>query len=247
MTEILGVTFSEKSHREAVEHIDNILRVPQVKGVSHIITANPEIVMAARKRKGYLKLIKTADLVTPDGIGILLASKLLGGNIKERVAGFDLVTDIFQKREEEQNTLRVYFVGAEEEVVKRAARNIENTYKYIKVVGIHNGFFEKERENRILKEIHESQPDLVLVGLGSPRQDQFIHNNKQRIHAKVAIGVGGTFDVWSGKVQRAPMIFRNLGMEWFWRLITNPKRLFRQFALVKFALVVLKERLSFSK
>lgn len=243
MTRILGINFSEKTQKETVEYIDTILNVPKARQTAHVITANPEIVMSVNKYKGYQKIVKNAEIVTPDGIGILIASKILGGNIKERVTGFDTIMSLFDKREEEGNVLKVYFLGSDKETIKKASREIEKMYHFVKVVGFHHGYFNRKEEYKILKEISEIKPDLLLVGLGAPKQDQFIFNNKKHIRTKVSIGVGGTFDVIGRKVLRAPEFLRNIGLEWLWRLLTNPKRIIRQTALLKFAFYVLLERL----
>lgn len=217
------------------------------KGLAHVVTANPEIVMMAQKSKGFMKMLKNADLITADGIGVVWASKMLGQDITERVTGYDTVVSLFEKRQTEQRPMRVYLLGAKADTVKEAAKNIENAYPYVQVVGYHDGFFTKDVESKIVREINHCNADLLLVAMGSPRQEQFIYNNKTLLRIKVAIGVGGVLDVLSGNIKRAPELFQKMNLEWFYRLITNPKRLFRQLSLFKFAIKVVGAALGFGK
>lgn len=238
MSIIFGIRFSDKTQTQTTNYLSNIIDV-ESKGLAHIVTANPEIVMMAQKSKGFMKMIKNADLVTADGIGVVWASKMFGLDIPERVTGYDTVVSLFEKRQREQKPMRVYLVGAKEEVVKKAAQYIENNYSYVQIVGYQDGFFKKDDEQKIVKEINQCNADLLLVAMGSPRQEQFIFNNKTKLKIKVAIGVGGVFDVLSGNIKRAPEIFQKTHLEWFYRLISSPSRIFRQMSLLRFAFKVL--------
>lgn len=238
MSIIFGIRFSDKTQKQTTNYISNSIDIDS-KGLAHIVTANPEIVMKAQKSKGFMKMIRNADLVTADGIGVVWASKMFGLDIPERVTGYDTIVSLFEERQKEQKPMRVYLVGAKPDVVKKAAQHIENKYSYIQVVGYHDGFFKTDDEHKIIREINQCNADLLLVAMGSPRQEQFIFNNKTKLKIKVAIGVGGVFDVLSGNVKRAPEIFQKTNLEWFYRLISSPSRMFRQMSLLRFAFKVL--------
>lgn len=208
----------------------------------HVVTANPEIVMLAKKNKKLLDIFGQVELITPDGIGIIIASKLLNQPLKERVSGYDLIMNLINEREKKAKTTTVYLLGAEKEVLKKAVKNLENNYTHLRIKGYHHGFYKEENEKSIVKEIHQCRPDLLLVAMGCPKQDFFIHKYKKVLNTKVAIGVGGTFDVISGKTKRAPLFIQKIGLEWFYRLLKNPTRIFRQFSLISFLVAIFKER-----
>lgn len=241
MTRILGVPFSKKDKRETVNFITATIDA-KPKKLAHVVTANPEIVMYATKSKGYRKILKHADLITPDGIGIIWASKILDEPLKERVTGIDTTTSVFESRAKEGKTVRVYLLGASKEYVKNAVSHLENTYPYVRVVGYHNGYYNRDKEHLLVNEINRCKPDMLLVGLGFPRQDQFIFNYSDKLRVSVAMGVGGAFDIWGGKLKRAPKPFRDMGFEWIWRLLIEPKRIFRQLKLIRFIKAVKKSK-----
>ena len=135
----------------------------------------------------------------------------------------------------------VYFFGGAPGVAQKAAEMMEIKYPGLKIVGVHNGYFDEKEERKIIADIKRVQPSLLLVGLGSPKQEKWIYNNLRLTGAKVAIGIGGSFDVMSGNLKRAPKIFCKLGLEWFYRLITQPTRFKRMLKLPKFVVTVLKE------
>lgn len=246
MSNIMGIEFSDGTLKETVNTLSEIIDGKYTK-LTHVITANPEIALKIMQDEKFREISQNADLITPDGIGIVYASKLLGGNIKERVTGFDLVVSLFEKRKKQSKTLKLYALGADQDTIKKAVTNIENTYPNVQVIGYKDGYFGKEEESKIVKEINECKPDLLLVGLGSPKQEEFIFRHKAYLNTKVSIGVGGTFDVLSGNVKRAPEIYQKLGMEWFYRLVTNPKRFKRQLSLFEFGFKVVCVALGFSK
>lgn len=204
-----------------------------------VYTPNPEIIMAAQKDKALMKALYRASLIVPDGIGVVLASRLLKGpNLPERVAGFDLVQNLFARMASTDYT--VYFLGGAPGVTEEAAAAMGNKYKGLKIVGTDHGYFKEEEEGVVIQRIQEAKPDLLLVGLGAPKQEKWIEKNRGILPAKVCIGVGGSFDVMAGKVKRAPVAFQKLGLEWFYRLITQPTRAKRMLQLPVFAWEVLK-------
>lgn len=237
-SDILGVKFNNVTHKEAVD----ILKCFLDDGKKHpVYTPNPEIVMAARKDPEFMKILNKADLVVPDGIGVVIASKITGCRLKERVAGYDLVQGLFSEIKNKEYT--VYFFGGAPGVAADAKEKMEKTHKGIKIIGVSDGYFDKKKEKLIIDDIKNKKPDILLVGLGAPKQEKWIYKHKEELPAKIFIGVGGSFDAMSGKVKRAPKIFISMGLEWFYRLLRQPSRFFRMMKLPVFLLVVLKEKI----
>ena len=235
-TTVLGVPFDTYTMDEAAERA---VAMFDENGQHIICTPNPEIVMEARNDRELMGILKAADMVTPDGVGVVWASKYSEVTIKERVSGYVLVLNIFEKMHNGPHT--VYFFGGAPGVAQKAAEMMEIKYPGLKIVGVHNGYFDEKEERKIIADIKRVQPSLLLVGLGSPKQEKWIYNNLRLTGAKVAIGIGGSFDVMSGNLKRAPKIFCKLGLEWFYRLITQPTRFKRMLKLPKFVVTVLKE------
>lgn len=236
-TNILGVPINIITLHEATNKLYSFLRSDSSNVV---VTPNPEIVMKCTKDEKLLNIIKSANLVVPDGIGIVLASKLNKNKIKERVPGIDLVTNFFENAKED---ITVYLLGARPGVCELAKQNIQKTYKNIKIIGYHSGYFNDDTEKLIINEINGLNPQVILVGLGAPKQEFWIHNNKSKFNVKILIGVGGAIDVFSGQVRRAPTIFIKLNLEWFYRLLSSPKRIFRLLYLPMFVFNVLSKKL----
>lgn len=210
------------------------------EGNQMICTPNPEIVMSARKDSDLMNILNSADLVIPDGIGIVWASQYTKTKLPERVSGYDLTQSLFEKLKDTDYT--VYFFGGEPGVAALAAKQMMKKFNGLKIVGTRNGYFSKEEEQKIILEINRLKPSLLLVGLGSPKQEKWIYENKRILGAALSIGVGGSFDVMAGKVKRAPEVFCKLGLEWFYRLVKQPTRIKRMVELPKFALTVLKNK-----
>lgn len=236
-TEILGVPFDVGTMHKAVEQAYSFFND---SGQHIICTPNPEIVMAAQEDVELLEILKAADLVVPDGIGVVWASKYSKFPLPERVAGFDLVQLLFDKLKDTEHT--VYFFGGEPGVATLAAKKMAKEYPGLKIVGIRNGYFSHKDEKQIIDEIRRVSPSLLLVGLGAPKQEKWIYNNMRFTGAKVCIGVGGSFDAMAGQVKRAPRLFRKLGLEWFYRLLKQPSRIGRMMKLPVFVFKVLKNR-----
>lgn len=230
---ILGVPINNITHKEAVELVCSFLENNEKK---MIFTPNPEFVMAARKDEEFMKILNEGDLLVPDGIGVVIASKILNRPLKERVAGYDLVQAVFDKIKDSGRT--VYFLGGGRGIAQTAKANMEEKHKGIKIVGVHDGYFDEKEEKLVIEEINSLKPDLVLVGIGFPKQEKWIYNHKDILEAKAFIGVGGSFDGMSGNVKRAPDIFIKLGLEWFYRLLKQPSRFFRMLQLPLFLLSV---------
>lgn len=231
LVKILGYGVDSFTFDEAVEY-----------AYSHhgqIVTINPEMISEARKNKDFSEIVEHADLVVPDGIGVEIGLKILGHKVR-RIPGIELGRALIVKFSDENKT--VAFVGAKPEVVESAVKMLRTDIQNLNVVYFHDGYFKDA--NIIMDSLYQAKPDLVLVALGSPKQEFFIAEMKTRLPNSTFIGLGGSFDVWAGHVERAPEIYQNLGLEWLYRTIKEPKRFKRIFpTLPLFILRVLKERL----
>ncbi|MBT2661575.1 WecB/TagA/CpsF family glycosyltransferase [Bacillus sp. ISL-45] len=228
----LGVDVSPYNYEEIIAD----LRERMKAGLqSTIIAVNPEKVMAAEKNEELRQLINSSTYQIPDGVGILLASKMKGGKISSRVTGVDMMDRLIRFAAEENH--KVFLYGAKEEVVTSAKQKLEEKYPALVISGYENGY-EKDND-KIINKINASEAELLFVAMGSPKQELWIRENMGKLNVKVFQGVGGSFDVFSGKVQRAPLFFRKLGIEWLYRLLKEPKRFKRQLALPRFLVKLL--------
>ena len=231
-TDIMGVGFDNYSVEESVEKAMSALK----KGNKFfIVTPNPEIVNVAIKNEEYKKVLNCADIVTPDGIGIVYASKMLGGSVKKRAPGFDIVKGILKELAKSGGS--VYLFGGKPGVADMAAEKISKEYQGIKIAGTDNGYFEDD--TKIIENINNANPDFLLVCLGAPKQEMWISNNFDRLNAGIMIGAGGSIDVLSGQTKRAPEVFIKLNCEWLYRLLKEPKRIGRMAKIPVFLLKVL--------
>ena len=232
-TFILGVPFDTYTFKEALDVLSSYLEQDDTPVRAHAcFTPNPEMVMAARKDAAFMAVLNEADLVVPDGIGIVIASRLKGRMIKERVSGCDLTQALFENIKSQGKS--VYLLGGKPGVNEKAKAHIEQMYAGLTVAGFHHGYFDDKDEISIVTEIQACKPDILLVGLGFPRQEKWIAANKDKLPVKVAMGIGGTLDVLAGTVKRAPVVYQKLGLEWLYRLAKQPSRLRRAVQLPLF-------------
>ena len=235
--DILGVPFDNVNPDEALAKLLKFMNIDK----NHLlITPNPEIVMQAQADNELMQILHQADLVIPDGVGIVLASRILKRKVRERVTGYDLIQSLFNVIKDTPKT--VYILGAKPGVAEKAKRNMEQKYKNLKIVGVHDGYFDEMQEEIIIKEIQDLKPDLLLVGLGCPRQEKWISKNRSRLPVKISAAIGGSIDIMAGTLKRAPKAFRVLGLEWFYRLLQEPQRIVRMKQLPLFIMWVLKNR-----
>jgi N-acetylglucosaminyldiphosphoundecaprenol N-acetyl-beta-D-mannosaminyltransferase len=216
------------------ETVCRIAEAIREKCFCRVITANPEMIYAASRDKDLQDLLNRADLVTADGYGVIWAAKFLGTPLRERVTGIDLLQALFPLAGE--NKWRLFFAGARPGVAEKAAGRIEREYPGI-IWQAEHGYFPAEDEFAVKEKIRLFGPDLLLAGLGAPRQEYWLAENPEL--AKVAIGVGGSFDVLAGNVKRAPRMIRRLKLEWLYRLGQEPRRWKRQMVLPLFVLKVI--------
>lgn len=202
-----------------------------------VYTPNSEIILYAYHNPDYLNIINRGNMITPDGIGVVYASKILKRPLKERVGGFDLANMVLGKIA--GTGKRVYLFGGKPGVAENAAKNICKLYPGTEICGMADGYFDAEKEQEIIANIRQKKPDLLFVCLGFPKQETWIDTHKDQLGAKVLMGIGGSLDVFAGTVKRAPVGFQKLGLEWLYRLLKQPSRFIRMLALPKFGFTVL--------
>ncbi len=235
--EVLGVNFDNVNMDEAVAKCEEMLNGDKA---NLIVTPNPEIVMKAKEDEEFKKIInERASLVVPDGIGIIKGATILGTPLKERVAGYDLICNLLEKYKDGSKTF--YFWGSKPGVAEIAKTKMEEKYPDIKIVGVDDGYFDDAKKQEIISKIEKLKPDILLVGVGFPKQEKLISELLDKNIFKIAIGCGGSIDVLSGTVKRAPKLFIKLHVEWAWRLIKQPTRIGRMMVLPKFLKEVKKE------
>lgn len=236
---ILGIPVDNVSMGEALDIVKGFLNEDMVHTV---YTPNSEIMMAAQRDPELKEILCEADLLVPDGAGVVLASKINGCPLKERVAGFDLTNLLFVDKSAEN--IKFFFLGGKPGVAEEAYKNLLERKININVSGIRDGYFSKDEEEEIIRQINNSNADVLLVALGAPKQEKWIHANKKRLKVKICIGVGGTFDVLSGKAKRAPVFFQKHGLEWLYRLYKEPWRFVRMLDLPHFILCVIVNKIN---
>lgn len=198
----------------------------------HIVTINPEMIMNAQNNENFFKILQKSDLNIIDGIGVKIALKFQGIN-QNQIRGVDFARKLVEIANE--NDFKIAFLGAKEEVIQKTCENFKKQYTNLNIVYSRNGYFTNDSE--IIEEIAQKEPQIILVGLGSPKQEEFITKLKSKLQGCVLIGVGGSFDVFSGIVKESPMIFRKLGLEWLYRTICDPKRFKRIFPTLPLFLI----------
>ncbi|QII50869.1 WecB/TagA/CpsF family glycosyltransferase [Bacillus paralicheniformis] len=202
-----------------------------------IATVNPEIGYAAAKDKDYYQTVSSADFILPDGIGIVLTSRLINSRLKSRIAGYDVFINLLSLADRKKK--RVFLYGAKQEVIQAVADRLSTEYPGIELAGYSHGYVKDK--GKVAKQIAAAKPDMVFVALGYPHQEKFIYEHKHLFPQAIAIGIGGSFDVFSGKVKRAPKMFIKLNLEWMYRLLTNPTRWKRMLNIPKYVFSVLKD------
>ncbi|EUJ32699.1 teichoic acid biosynthesis protein A [Listeria floridensis FSL S10-1187] len=212
--------------------IDELLRDAENEYRRFVVTANPEIVMSAKNDIEFKKVVQQADYITADGIGIIMAAEKLGLPLSERVTGFDTMIGILKQAADKK--MKIFFLGAKPEVSKALPVMLSKNYPELEVVGCRHGYFTEEENEAIVAEIQAGEPDFIFVALGSPTQEKWIESHLSAFSKGIFMGVGGSFDILSGTVKRAPKIMIKLRLEWLYRIATNPSRWRRFLALPRF-------------
>ena len=233
--EVLDVRIAAITMTEAARLCESMIET----GASHLVfTANAEMLMLARRHGGLAKCLAEADLVVPDGAGILWAGDVLGTPFPERVAGADLAKVLLS--EAAQKSWPVYFLGGAPGVAHDAAAQFAKTHPGFIIAGTHDGFFDAEEEKKILREICDAHTKILLVGMGVPKQEVWLLAHKKELSGALCIGVGGVFDIMAGHLKRAPLWMQKHRLEWAYRLWQQPSRIGRMMALPRYMRAVKK-------
>ena len=234
---ILGVRVHRVGMDETLERIEGLIHRAEP---SLVITADANAVLIAQEDAEFRALLECAALVTPDGFGLLWAGRQLKQPFPERVSGVDLVERLTRLSHEEG--YRLYLLGAAPGVAARAAQNLLARYPNAHIVGVQHGYFSESDERAIVAQVAAARPDVLLVGMGMPRQEKWAWRHRHQLGVPVMIGVGGSFDVYGGVVKRAPKWLQRVGGEWLWRLMQDPRKIKKVRNLPRFAWRVLRER-----
>ncbi|OME87160.1 glycosyltransferase [Paenibacillus sp. FSL A5-0031] len=239
---IYGIPFSKVGMDDTVNYL---IEAIEARRVTHVITANPIMIMSAVEDSKYSAMMRRADLIVPDGAGVVWAAKYVGQPVAERVTGFDLLHRLLH--EGEKRRWKAYLLGTSQEIIEAAAEKLQLQYPQVKIVGYRNGFFGPDQDEEVIEEIRAAAPDLLFVARGADTQEPWIVKYKQKLGVPLIMGVGGSFDVVSGKLKRAPNIFQKLRLEWFYRLLQEPKRYKRMLVLPKFVVKVVRDKENVTK
>ena len=242
LVNIAGINIDNITMEQAVERVYDFI----TSGQNHsIYTPNAEIMMEGITSKELKEILNTSDMLVADGAGVVLASKILGTSVAEKVSGFDLAKNLLVASS--KRPIKFFLFGGKPGIPERAHANIICDYPGAEIVGTRNGYFSQEDESEIINQINNSGADVLFVCLGAPKQEQWIHRHKEQLKVKVCMGLGGTIDILAENVKLAPDFFRNNGLEWLYRLYKEPRRFKRMLRLPKFILYVLGIKLKLIK
>lgn len=237
--EILGTYVDNLSMEETVSLVDGFIAGGKPL---HLMGVNADKINMLRQEPKLKKIVNDCDVINADGVSVVWASKVLGHPLKERVAGIDLMYELMALAEEKGYS--VYFLGARQSVVAKTARTAHKLYPKLKITGFHNGYFSREEWPQIAEKVGKNHPQLVFVGITSPLKEYLVDYFQSLQMNCVFMGVGGSFDVVSGEIPRAPRWVQNMGMEWLFRVLQEPRRLWKRyfFGNIKFIASVYAEK-----
>jgi len=236
--EFMGCSIDNLSMEETLQKIESFIQSDRPH--QHVVVNVDKVVKASRDPE-LRRIINECALVNADGMPVVWASRLLGKSLKERVAGVDLLEALVERSAE--RGWRVFFLGAREEVVRTVKERYERKWPRLQVAGYRNGYWDRQEEAGVVKLIADSRPHLLFVGISSPKKEHFLGRYQTEMKVPFAMGVGGAFDVASGKVKRAPIWMQKLSLEWFYRFLQEPRRMFRRYFIddMYFFWLLLKE------
>lgn len=232
---ILGFKIYKNTKVELIELLDSYPKV-------NIISGNPEVLFNGLNNKTLGdNFKKDSSIIIPDGVGTVLASKIQGTPVKEKIPGIEVMGEIIKKAEREGKG--IYLLGAKEDVLLKCSENLLIKYPELNIVGMKNGYFKKEDSDLIAEDIKSKNPYAIFIAMGSPRQEEFISKYMDELPCNIFMGVGGSFDVFAGNVNRAPKWMISLGLEWLYRVSKEPWRIKRLGAIPKFLWLILKNKI----
>ncbi len=243
---VRGVHFDNLNFREAVDAAWKI--IGESGKARAVFTPNAEIVQMCTEDPDFLNLINSAALILPDGIGVIKASKILGTPLKEKVAGVEFGEALVKGSGE--NDAGIFFLGGKPGIAETAAEKLKNKYPDALICGTNDGYFDKtgEENERVIEKINGSVAKILFVCLGVPAQEKWINDNSEKLSGvRLCAGLGGSLDVFSGNVKRAPSIVIKLGFEWLYRIVKQPARIKRAAALPKFLIGVYRDKRKIKK
>ncbi|MFT4907890.1 MAG: N-acetylglucosaminyldiphosphoundecaprenol N-acetyl-beta-D-mannosaminyltransferase [Oleispira sp.] len=237
--EFLGSPMDSASMVETVSYIAN--RIEKKEFLQHVVV-NVAKLVNMQKDSELAASVKACDLINIDGMGVVIGARFMGHDIPERVAGVDLFHNLLDMSVDKG--FPVFLLGAEEAIVEKTAAKVKELHNGIQVAGYHHGYFWDDEE-AVVKQIKESGARLLFVAITSPKKENFINKWQDQLGVDFVMGVGGTFDVVAGKVKRAPVWMQNYGLEWFYRVMQEPGRMWKRYAETnsKFAWLLLKEKI----
>lgn len=237
-TEILGIGIDPLTLEDAVAKIQRYI----ASGEPHqIVTANPEIIMKAVDDKAYGLILAQADMVTGDGSGVVWAARTLGKPLPARVTGIDLLNAVLPMLAQTGGS--IYLLGGKPGIPEKAASQMQKAFPGLKIAGMQHGYFNAQDEKNVIDDIIKCKPQFLAVGMGAPRQEKWLAEHLQNLAVPVGIGIGGSLDVWAGEVKRAPEWIQKISLEWLYRMICQPARFKRAWAIPRFMCNVKKESL----
>ncbi len=232
---VLGVGFDNVTMAEAVERGIELLRG---EGCHYVVTPNPEIVEICREDAEANAAVNGAALVLPDGIGVIKGAAMLGTPLKERTPGVEFAAQLVERMAEEGK--RLYLLGGKPGVAELAAKNLTAKHPALQIAGTQDGYFKDDAP--VIEAVRASGADCVFVCLGAPKQEKWMRKNGEATGAKLLCGLGGSMDVFAGTVERAPKFWCDHGLEWFYRLCKEPRRIGRMMKLPLFLVHVKQEK-----
>jgi N-acetylglucosaminyldiphosphoundecaprenol N-acetyl-beta-D-mannosaminyltransferase len=236
--EILGVRVDDATYADLLDMVDACVDSGKPH---HVITVNVEMLIAAHDSPEFAAVLEGGDLNVADSVGVMLAARLLGRPLRERVTGSDGIHRL--AAHSARKGYRPYLLGAAPGVAELAAQSLLAANPGLEFAGTYAGSPSASEEDDIIHRVRATNPDLLLVAYGVPAEEKWIARNRQRLGVPVMMGVGGAFDFAAGVTNRAPGWMRRLGLEWLFRLISEPWRWRRQLALPRFVLLIIKQKL----
>jgi N-acetylglucosaminyldiphosphoundecaprenol N-acetyl-beta-D-mannosaminyltransferase len=233
-TRILEYNVFNGTLKELMDYMEKFHKV-------NVISGNPEVLYNGLNNPLLFKnFTGNKSIIIPDGVGTVMASKVVKNPVKQKIAGIELMEEIIKKCEKEGKG--IYLIGAKQEILDACIEKLKNKYTNLSISGSHNGYFDLNNCRELIDDVKAKKPYALFIAMGSPRQDMFIIENMEELPCKVFMGVGGSFDVFSGNIKRAPRWMINLGLEWLYRVVKEPFRIKRLVSIPNFLLQVFKSK-----